>query len=106
MLRQMVDALRQQGDLDVGTASVLLMQFEGIKGGGLGFAHGFCQFTALVKGWWCWELNLGREETTRSLLGKQKFKNQNNLCISMIDPKKVFHKIEFLACHFDPNLSN
>ncbi len=40
VLGQVIDALRKQGDLDVGTSGVLFVQFKSADGGGLGFAHG------------------------------------------------------------------
>lgn len=41
VLGEVIDALRQQCDLHVGTAGVLFMKLKSAKGGGLGFAHGF-----------------------------------------------------------------
>jgi len=41
MLCQVIDTSRQQRDLHIGAAGVLLMQLEGVKGGCCNFAHGF-----------------------------------------------------------------
>jgi hypothetical protein len=40
VLGEVIDALRQQGDLDVCTTGVLFVELKSAKGGGLGFAHG------------------------------------------------------------------
>jgi len=72
MLRQMVDTLREQGDLYVGTASVLLVQLEGIKGGGLDFAHVFVRVHRLGERVVLLRINFGprRKHNVRSWQAK------------------------------------